>query len=263
MNPIITVATQAARAAGKVINRALNTQRELLIEEKSINNYVTDIDHECEEAILYHLQKAYPTHSFLTEERDLIEGTDPDYLWIIDPVDGTTNFIHNLPHFAISIALKIQGITRYGVIYNPITDQLFTAAKGEGARLNGRRLRVSSRSKIEGSLISPAFPRQDRFGPDYQEFVFDIAKDCGGIRYSGSATLDLAYIAAGFLDAIWRTNLQPWDIAAGILLIREAGGVVMDLSGGVEVTQGDLIAANPKMAKLLLPLISSHILQKT
>lgn len=259
MNPIITVATQAARAAGKVINRALNTQQELSVEEKSLNNYVTNIDHECEEAILAVLQKAYPAHTFLTEEQGLIEGDDEESLWVIDPIDGTTNFIHNLPHFAISIALKIQGVARHGVIYNPITDQLFTASKGEGARLNGKRLRVSNRHKIEGSLISPAFPRQDRFKADYQQLIFDLAKDCGGVRYSGSATLDLAYIAAGFLDALWRTNLQPWDITAGVLMIREAGGVVMDLSGGVDVSQGDLIAANPKMAKLLLPLISAHL----
>ena len=259
MNPVITVATRAARAAGKVINRALNTQRDLLVEEKGINNYVTDIDHECEEIILYTLQKAYPTHSFLTEERDLIEGEDKDYLWIIDPVDGTTNFIHGLPHFAVSIALKIQGVTHYGVIYNPITDQLFTAVKGEGVQLNGRRLRVSNRTKTEGSLISPALPRVDRFKPEYQEFVFNLARECAGIRYSGSATLDLAYVAAGFLDAIWRTNLQPWDIAAGFLMVREAGGVVMDLQGGVDTNQGDFIAANPKMTKLLLPLITSYI----
>jgi len=261
MNPVISVATRAARAAGKVINRTLNTQQDLHIEEKSVNNYVTNIDHECEEAILYQLQKAYPTHSFLTEERDLIQGQDPEYLWVIDPIDGTTNFIHNLPHFAVSIALKIQGVTHYGVIYNPITDQLFTAVKGEGAQLNGKRLRVSSRNKIEGSLISPAFPRLDRFKPEYQSSIFDLARQCGGLRYSGSATLDIAYVAAGFLDAIWRTDLQPWDMAAGLLMVTEAGGLVANLNGGLEISGGDFIAASPKMAKLLLPSISNYLIK--
>ncbi len=262
MNPVISIATKAARAAGKVINRALNTQQDLLVQEKGVNNYVTNIDHECETAIIQILQKAYPTHSFLTEERELIIGEEEDYLWVIDPIDGTTNFIHNLPHFAVSIALKIQGVTHYGVIYNPMTDQLFTAVKGEGAQLNGKRLRVSPRNKIEGSLISPAFPRLDRFKPDYQDMIFNLARTCGGLRYSGSATLDIAYVAAGFLDAIWRTDLQPWDMAAGLLMVKEAGGLVADLNGGLEIQGGDFIAASPKMAKLLLPLISSQLIKQ-
>lgn len=261
MNPVISIATKAARAAGKVISRTLNTQQDLLVQEKGVNNYVTNIDHECETAIIQTLQRAYPTHSFLTEERELITGEDSDHLWVIDPIDGTTNFIHNLPHFAVSIALQIQGVTHYGVIYNPSTDQLFTAVKGEGAQLNGKRLRVSARNKIEGSLISPAFSRLDRFKPEYQEAIFNLARTCGGLRYSGSATLDLAYVAAGFLDAIWRTDLQPWDMAAGLLMIKEAGGFVSDLQGHLDIKGGDFLAASPKMAKILLPLISSQLLK--
>jgi len=261
-NPIITVATQAARAAGKVIIKSLNIQRELQIEEKGRNNYVTDIDRECDQAILTCLQKAYPKHSFLTEEHGLIRGQQEDHLWIIDPIDGTTNFIHGLPHFAISIALQINNITKHGVIYNPITDQLFTVTKGEGAQLNGKRLRVSKHQKIEGGLISPAFPRTDHFEDTYAAYLSDLGRHCGGIRYSGSAALDLAYIAAGYLNALWRTDLKPWDIAAGILMIREAGGMVMDLQGGVELEQGNFIAANPKFIKLLLSELTPHLKNK-
>lgn len=260
MDPIINVASNAARRAGNMINRVINTQKEIQVTEKNPNDYVTNIDLTSENMILDVLQKAYPDHSYLTEESGLIEGTDKDHLWIIDPLDGTTNFIHGIPHFAISIALKVKGVVTHALTYNPMDDQTFAAVKGHGAQLNGRRIRVSDRMKLEGAVISPANPRSERYLPSYQNLMTDLGKQCAGIRHTGSATLELAYLAAGFYDAVWRLNLQPWDYAAGSLLIREAGGMVVDATGGVDFQEkGDIIAANPKMLKLLLPMLKEHL----
>lgn len=260
MDPVINIATNAARKAGRMISNVITSQKEYEISEKHPNDYVTTIDIKAEEIVMEFLQKAYPKHSFLTEESGFIAGPDKDSVWVIDPLDGTTNFIHGIPHFAISMALKVNGVATHAVTYNPMDDHLFSAVKGKGSQLNGRRLRVSDRLKLAGSVISPANPRSDRFHPSYQDFVFGLSKECAGIRHTGSATLEFAYVAAGFYDALWRLDLNEWDYAAGALLVREAGGVIVDAAGGVDYKeQGDIIAANPKLAKLLVPLLKAHI----
>ena len=259
MQPIINVASNAARAASRIIHRAINTQKDITVTEKHTNDYVTNIDIEVEQALLESLQKAYPKHSFITEESGEIHGDDTDYVWIIDPVDGTTNFIHGYGQYAISLALKIRGVIEYAVIYCPVTDELFTAAKGKGAQVNGKRLRVTSQDEFEGSLIAPSMPRSDRYKDSYGSLIQAISKEVAGLRYSGSVALDLAYIAAGRLDAMWRVGIKQWDSAAGMLLVREAGGVVMDLNGGLDVSSGDIIACAPKMAKPIIALLKGHI----
>lgn len=260
MDPIINVATQAARRAGNMINRVINTKQDIEVTEKHTNDFVTNVDIAAEQIILEILQKAYPKHSFLTEESGYIEGKDTDSVWIIDPLDGTTNFIRGIPHFAVSIALKVKGVVTHAVTFNPMDDQLFSAVKGKGARMNGRRLRVSDHINVEGSVISPANPRSERYHPSYQDFIFDLGKKVAGIRHTGSATLEFAYVAAGYYDAIWRLNLKPWDYAAGALMVREAGGMVSDIAGGVDYQErGDIIAANPKLTKLLIPLVKEHV----
>lgn len=259
MHPIIQVASQAARAAGKIVHRSINTEKDITITEKHTNDYVTNIDIEIEECLLHHLQKAYPTHSFLTEETGEIHGEDTDHVWVIDPLDGTTNFIHGFGHYAISIALQIHGVSQYAVIYNPATDELYTAVKGKGAQLNGKRLRVTNQASFEGSLIAPSMPRSGRYKDSYGNLLQAISKEVAGVRYTGSVALDLAYIAAGQLDGMWRVGIKPWDSAAGLLLVREAGGVVMDLNGGTDVSSGDIIAAAPKMAKPIITLLKGHI----
>jgi len=259
---MLTIALRAARKAAEKIDRALERMDLVEIEEKSRNDFVTEVDKTSEKEILYHLRKAYPDHSFLGEESGFIQGENTDYQWIIDPLDGTTNFIHGIPHFAISIACSIKGQIQHGVVLDPVKREEFTASRGRGATLNGRRIRVTERRGFDGALIGTGIPFSG-FALDhidaYLATLKEIAGQTAGIRRQGSAALDLAYVAAGRLDGFWEMNLKPWDIAAGCLLVQEAGGLVSDFRGGHSFMEtGHVVCAAPKVFKPLLQAVGKH-----
>lgn len=258
---MLTMAVRAARAAGTVISRATDHVPDLTIESKQRNDFVSEVDRQAEHAILDILKRAYPDHHFLGEESGDTGSDSSDYRWIIDPLDGTTNFLHGLPHYAVSIALEYQGRLELGVIYNPVNQELFTAERGGGAFLNNRRIRVAGSRSLEGALLGTGFPfRADQDVERYLKTFRALHGPLSGIRRAGSAALDLAYVASGRLDGFWEFGLLPWDMAAGILLVREAGGIVIDFSGKEEfMTSGNVIAANPKITHAMLKAISTSL----
>lgn len=263
MQPMLNIAIRAARRGGDHIIRKINKLPDMVIEVKGQNDYVTEVDRQAEQLIIEELLKAFPMHGVLGEESGLVEGKE-DYLWIIDPLDGTTNYLHSFPHYAVSIACKHQGKLIHAVIYDPIKQELFTASKGDGATLNNRRLRVSNRKSTESALLGTGFPfknpdQLDDFLKVFSEF-FTSASD---IRRAGSAALDMAYVAAGRLDGYWESGLQSWDIAAGALIVREAGGLVTDFSGDEHyLDKGEVVAGNPKIIAEMLRKIQRQIKSK-
>lgn len=253
---MLKIAESAALKAGKVILQSIDRLDRIKISEKETNDFVTDIDQKAEAVILDILKKTYPDHKILAEESGLSEGSEEN-LWIIDPLDGTKNFIHGLPHFAISIAYMEQGKIQVGVIYDPIRDELFSAIRGKGATLNNTRIRVSQTSKLNKALIGTGFPFRnlDQF-ENYFKSLKNIFPNISGLRRNGSAALDLAYVAAGRLDGFWELSLKKWDIAAGILLVKEAGGLLSDTNGTENYFEnGNIIAANPKIFKSMLQIL--------
>ena len=254
MQPMLNIAIRAARAAGDVILRNMDRVDRLTIEKKQRNDYVSEVDRQAESKVIQILQKAYPDHAILGEESGL-HGTDKnEFTWIIDPLDGTTNFLHGLPHFCVSIALRVKGRLDQGVIYNPVSQELFTASRGEGACLNSKRIRISRVSALEDALLGTGFPFRDGADLDgYMKIQSQFTRKSAGLRRSGSAALDLAYVAAGRLDGYWQSELQAWDVAAGGLLVREAGGLINDFSGGETwLDSGDVVAASPKLMHAML-----------
>lgn len=247
MHPTLNIAVRAAREAGKIINRYSNHLESLTVASKSRNDFVSEVDRMAEAEIVKQLHKAFPDHGILAEESgELCKG---EYQWIIDPLDGTTNFLTGFPHYAVSIALKHGEKILQAVIYDPAKDDLFTATLGGGTRLNDRRLRVSSRKSMEGALLTTGIPyKQDQDLGLFIDTMKILMPDTAGIRRPGSAALDLAYVAAGRFDGFWEFGLKPWDIAAGILMVQEAGGLVGDLYGGSNhLTSGDILAGSPKI----------------
>lgn len=261
MHPTLNIAVKAARRAASIINRA-STQIDLIpVQTKSPNDFVTEVDRAAEAAIIEVLREAYPQHGILAEESgQLGETADSEYQWIIDPLDGTTNFIHGFPQYAISIALARNGVLEQAVVFDPTRNELFTASKGAGAYLNERRIRVSKRIRLNESLIGTGFPFREFDHVDaYLAMFRELTQRTAGIRRPGAAALDLAYVACGRLDGFWEMGLQPWDMAAGVLLIQEAGGLVSDLSGEGDFLQtGNLVAAGHKIFGQLLPIIQAH-----
>lgn len=256
-HPMLTMAVRAARAAGNIIARATDHIGDLTIEAKQRNDFVSEVDHQAEHAILDVLRRAYPDHHFLGEESGDSGTAESDYRWIIDPLDGTTNFLHGFPQYAVSIALEHHGRLEVGVVYNPVNQELFTAERGGGAFLNNKRIRVAGLRSLEGALLGTGFPfRPEQDVEAYLKTFRALHGPTAGVRRAGSAALDLAYVAAGRLDGFWEFGLNPWDMAAGVLLIREAGGVVVDFEGGDEfMRSGNLIAANPKVTHAMLKAI--------
>lgn len=262
LHPMLNIAIKAARAAGAIINRASLDVELLTVSAKSHNDFVTEVDRAAEEVIIDTILEAYPGHGILAEESGRSRGAKhSDYVWIIDPLDGTTNFLHGFPQYAVSIAMAHKGVLTHAVVYDPGRNDLFTASKGAGAYLNDTRIRVSKRAHLQPSLIGTGFPyRQLDNLEAYLGMMRDIIKNTAGIRRAGSASLDLAYVAAGRLDAFWELGLSKWDIAAGALLITEAGGLVGDLQGNDGfLDSGNIIAGNPKVFAQLLPLIAPHL----
>lgn len=254
MHPMLNIGIRAARAAGKVITQNMDRYDPMSIERKQRNDFVTEIDHKAEAEILGTLKRAYSDHAFLCEESGLIGNPEAEFQWIIDPLDGTTNFIHGLPHFSVSIALTQKGRLFQAVVYDPIRQELFTAGKGEGAFLDSKRLRVASTGKLENALLSCGFPYRDGQDLDFfQRTSRHYTERSGGVRRLGSAALDLAYVASGRIDGTWLTGLKSWDMAAGALIVREAGGLVNDFDGKDDwLETGEVIAATPKIHHQML-----------
>ncbi len=263
MEPMITVALNAARKGALVLEKATQHRGPQMIELKGRNDFVTEVDRAVEKEVIYHLKKAYPKHGFRGEEGGLMEGEDKDSEWIIDPIDGTTNFINGIPHFAISIAYSHKGQLQHAVILDPSKQEEFTASKGKGATLNGRRIRVTQRPNLEGALIATGIPFNGYSFDNIDSYLTtlkDIAGQTSGIRRMGAASLDLAYVAAGRYDGFWEMNLKPWDIAAGILLIKEAGGFVSDFKGGNSMLDsGNVVCGSAKVFKPLLQIIGRNM----
>ncbi|MFA6041881.1 MAG: inositol monophosphatase family protein [Methylophilus sp.] len=263
MHPILNVATKAAREAGKIINRASQDVGALKIQTKDFNDFVSEVDRGAEQAIIDILKDAYPTHGFFGEESGKT-NPDAESIWIIDPLDGTTNFLHGFPAYCVSIALQEKGVLTQAVIYDPVHNDLFTATKGRGAFLNDKRIRVTNRSKLQESLISTGFPFKDFSYLDvYLDIFKDMVKKTSGLRRPGSAALDLAYVAAGYSDGFFEINLSPWDIAAGALIVQEAGGIVGDFEGNESwLKTGNIVAANPKVFGQMLQVIAPHLTER-
>jgi len=260
MHPMLTIAVKAAREAGRIINRASQDVGALKIQSKTFNDFVSEVDRSAEQAIIDTIRGAYPDHGFLGEESGK-SNSDADNIWIIDPLDGTTNFLHNFPQYCVSIALQQKGVLTQAVIYDPVRNDLFTATKGRGAFLNDKRIRVTNRTKLQASLISTGFPFRDFSHLDtYLAMLKDMIRNTTGIRRPGSAALDLAYVAAGFTDGFFEINLSTWDIAAGGLLVQEAGGMVGDFEGNESwLTTGNIVAANAKVFSQMLQVLSPHL----
>ena len=250
---MLNIAVRAARRAGSIINRAALDGGGLEVRSKRMNDFVTRVDHAAEEAIIEVVRKAYPDHAVLAEESGITEGK-ADYEWIIDPLDGTTNFIHGFPQYCVSIAIRHRGALTQGVIYDPLKNELFTASKGRGAFLNDRRIRVSKCLRLSEALVGTGFPfREMERIERYSGQLVSIMKSSAGIRRAGAAALDLAYVACGRLDAFWEMGLSAWDMAAGALLISEAGGLVGDLRGEAGYLEsGEIATATPKIYAALL-----------
>src|SRR3990167_1065449 len=257
--PFINIAIDAARVAENIIIKAIKRLDTIKISEKSPNDYVTDVDKQVEQAIIRVIHKAYPHHSILGEESGALTGSE-DYQWIIDPIDGTRNFIHGFPHFAISIAISHKNKILHGVIYDPVRQELFTATRGKGAYLNDHRIRVSTRKHIKEALLGTGFAyRHSTDDPKPLGLLHAIIPHCGDIRRAGAATLDLAYIACGRLDGFWEFGLHIWDIAAGVLLVKEAGGMACDPLGGENhLKSGNIVAANSVLLRQLLKIIKPY-----
>ncbi|WP_126980281.1 inositol monophosphatase family protein [Saezia sanguinis] len=262
LHPMLNVAVKAARAAGAIINRASLDLDAVKVTVKQSNDFVTEVDQAAEEAIISTLLTAYPEHGIWAEESGHEHGAQQsDFVWIIDPLDGTTNFIHGFPVYCVSIALAYKNIIQQAVIYDPTRNDLFYASRGRGAYLNEKRMRVSQRKHISNALISTGFPF--RSGDDYQTYLkmfTDLMTSCAGLRRPGSAALDLAYMAAGYTDGFFEIGLNPWDIAAGSLLITEAGGLVGNLTGDAEnfLEQRELLAGNPKIYGQMVTMLRKY-----
>ena len=259
MHPMINIAVRAARSGGNVLLRYCDRIDTLTVTTKRRNDFVSEVDRAAEQAIIEVLHKAYPDHSIFAEESGAHAGNE--YQWVIDPLDGTTNYLHGFPQYSVSIALKHKGVAEHGVVYDPLREELFTASRGSGAQLNDRCIRVSEQKNLTQALLGTGFPFRDQAHLDaYLGMFKTFIQDTAGIRRPGSAALDLAYVAAGRLDGFWELGLSEWDFAAGVLLIREAGGVVTDLAGGESFSDsGNLVAGNLKMHAAMLKAIRPYL----
>jgi myo-inositol-1(or 4)-monophosphatase len=252
MQPMLNIAIKAARAAGQVIVRHMGRLDTLTVQDKRPNDFVSEVDHLAEREIIRVIHRAYPDHGILAEESGA-QGSG-DYQWIIDPLDGTTNFLHDFPQFAVSIALRHHGRLEQAVVYDPVKEELFCASRGAGATLNNRRVRVTSLKDLNGALLGTGIPfREDQDLDAYLKGLRAMLPGTAGVRRAGSAALDLAYVAAGRLDGFWEYGLNVWDMAAGALLVQEAGGLVGDPRGGADaLASGDVVAAGPKLYKAMV-----------
>jgi myo-inositol-1(or 4)-monophosphatase len=261
MQPLLNIAIRAARRAGDLIVRNVDRVPTLGVRSKSRNDFVSEIDHMAEREIIETVRRMHPDHGFLGEESGRSGGDE--FVWIIDPLDGTTNFLHGFPVFAVSIAVEHRGRLEHGVVYDPMRQELFTASRGDGAQLDGRRIRVSKQTTLEGALIGTGFPFRENsvWLDDYLAMLKTVMQQAAGIRRPGAAALDLAYVAAGRIDAFWELGLNVWDTAAGQLLITEAGGRVGTLTGNEYRHGGHIVGGTPKVYEALIGCLAPHIPQ--
>jgi myo-inositol-1(or 4)-monophosphatase len=259
LSPALNVMMAAARKAGRALIRDFGELENLQISKKGPADFVSTADQRTEKLLVDELSKARPGYGFLLEERGAIEGPDKTHRFIIDPIDGTTNFLHGIPQFAISIALEREGVLASALVFNPVTHEMFVAERGHGAYLNDKRLRVAARKNLSECLIASGAPFMGKEGHD--QFLSElraVLDNTAGMRRFGAASLDLAWVAAGKFDGFWERKLQPWDIAAGTLLVREAGGVVTDLAGRDRMLEtGDILATNDALHRPLLDLMGN------
>ena len=261
LHPMLNIAIKAARSAGAIINRAALDLEVLKIGTKGPNDYVSEVDRAAEDIIIQTLLEAYPGHGILAEESGRAHGAkNSEYVWIIDPLDGTTNFLHGFPVYAVSIALAHRGVVQQAVVYDPTRNDLYFASKGRGAFCNDRRLRVSKRTRISDSLIGTGFPF--RKGDNFKRYVKmfeEVMQSCAGLRRPGAAALDLCYVAAGYYDGFFETGLNPWDVAAGSLIITEAGGLIGNFTGESDyLYQREVVAGNPKVYGQLVQILAPY-----
>ncbi len=261
MHPMLNIAIRASRVAGKVIIRAFEQIDKVEVESKGLNDFVTNVDIASEEAIIETIRNSYPDHTIIGEESGVHKGKNDDFQWIIDPLDGTTNFVKGIPHFAVSIALKVKGKLDQAVIYDPIRGELFTASRGKGTQLNNFRMRVKQHKDLNGTVLATGFPYKHKQHTDaYLNIFKSLFGKTADIRRAGSPALDLAYVAAGRIDGFFEIGLKPWNTAAGELLIIEAGGLVTDFTGGHNHTEsGNIVAASPRLTKEILKDIRPHL----
>jgi myo-inositol-1(or 4)-monophosphatase len=262
MHPMLNIAVKAARRAGGIISRASENLDVLTIKHKSLNDLVSEVDRASEEAIIDVIKSAYPEHAILAEESGA--SGDSEYVWIIDPLDGTTNFLHGFPQYCVSIGLLHKGVPTQGVIFDPTRNDLYTASRGRGAYLNDKRLRVSRRDKLIDGLIGTGFPfRMFEYLDAYNAMLRDMMTKCAGVRRPGAAALDLAAVAAGHFDGFWEIGLSPWDMAAGVLMITESGGLVGDFEGNDRfMERGQIVAGSPKIFSQMLHVLKPHLTPK-
>jgi len=261
LHPMLNIAIKAARGAGAIINRASLDLDRLQVNTKAPNDFVTEVDHAAEASIIDTLLGAYPGHGILAEESGNARGArDSDYVWIIDPLDGTMNFIHGLPTYAVSIALSFRNQIQQAVVYDPARNDLFFASKGRGAFLNDKRLRVAKRTRIAEALIGTGFPfRKGDDADRYLKLFATVMKSCAGMRRPGAAALDLCYVAAGWYDAFFETGLSPWDVAAGSLMVTEAGGLVGNFTGEADfLHRREIVAGSPKIYGQMVGLLAPY-----
>lgn len=263
MHPMLTIAIRATRNAGNIILRASEYVSRIQINHKEQHDFVAEINRQADLEMTNIIKTAYPDHAMLAQVSGQHQGNE--YTWIISSLDGTTNFLHGFPHYAVSIALKHKNRLKIGVIYLPLSNDLFTAVQGEGAMLNNRRIRVSKQTDMAGALIGTDFAlkvQQQKYLPAYVDMFTAVCSNASGIRCMGSATTDLAFLAMGYLDGCWEVGLKPWNIAAGIVIVKEAGGVVTDLAFNDQYLQsGNMIVGNPTMHQLMYHLINPYVTQ--
>jgi len=260
MHPMLNIAIRAARKAGNHIAKSLETPEKIEASQKGMNDFVTNVDKEAENLIVSTIKNSYPEHSIIAEEGGLIEGKDKDVQWIIDPLDGTTNFVKGLPHFAVSIAVRIKGKTEVACVYNPMLNELFTAQRGSGAQLNNSRIRVKQIKDLQGAVLATGFPfKQKQHAESYVKIVGSLFAECSDFRRTGSAALDLCYLASNRVDGYFELGLKPWDMAAGELIAREAGAILTDFAGGTDyMTSGNIVGSSPRGVKAILKHIREH-----
>ncbi len=260
MHPMLNIAIRAARKAGNHIAKSLENTDKIESVQKGTNDFVTNIDNEAEALIIDTIKNSYPDHSIIAEESGLMEGKDSDVQWIIDPLDGTTNFVRGIPHFSVSIAVRIKGKTEVACVYDPMLNELFTAQRGSGAQLNNARMRVKQLKDLQGTVLATGFPfKQKQHSESYFKIMSALFIECSDFRRAGSAALDLCYVAAGRVDGYFELGLKPWDMAAGELIAREAGAIVTDFAGGTEyMKSGNVVASSARGVKSMLKIIREN-----
>lgn len=254
MHPMLNIAVRAARKAGDFIAKSAEHRDNIETTQKGTNDFVTNVDKGAEQIIIDIIKKSYPDHTIVGEESGVAEGKDSDYQWIIDPLDGTTNFVNGLPHFSVSIAVRIKGRTEIGCVYDPMRNELFTAQRGAGAQLNNKRIRTGSAKDLNGTILATGFPfKAKQHAEGFMAVISALFVDCADFRRTGSAALDLCYVAAGRVDGFFELGLKPWDLAAGELIAREAGAICTDFSGGTDyMHSGNIVSGNPRIVKGML-----------